>query len=56
MCIIPNFWIEVLYKKNFQYSMNILKWTIVVIVATIAVTIVAVTFLVTNSVNSILTP
>jgi hypothetical protein len=36
--------------------MSILKWSIVVIVAIIAVTIVAVTFLVTNSANTILAP
>jgi len=36
--------------------MNILKWVIVVIAGLVAVTIVAVTFLVTNSANTILAP
>ena len=36
--------------------MNIIKWTIVVIAGLVAVTIVAVTFLVTNSANTILSP
>jgi hypothetical protein len=36
--------------------MNILKWAIVVIAGLVAVTIVAVTFLVTNSANTILAP
>jgi len=36
--------------------MNILKWAIVVIAAIASVTIVAVTFLVTNSANTILAP
>jgi len=36
--------------------MNILKWTIIVIAGLVAVTIVAVTFLITNSANTILTP
>jgi hypothetical protein len=36
--------------------MNILKWAIIVIAGLVAVTIVAVTFLVTNSANTILAP
>jgi hypothetical protein len=36
--------------------MNIIKWTIVVIAGIVAVTIVAVAFLVTNSANTILAP
>jgi hypothetical protein len=36
--------------------MNIIKWTIVVIAGIAAVTIVAVTLLITNSANTILTP
>ena len=36
--------------------MNILKWAIVVIAGLVAVTIVAVTFLITNSANTILAP
>jgi hypothetical protein len=36
--------------------MNILKWAIVIIAGIIAVTIVAVTFLITNSANTILSP
>jgi hypothetical protein len=36
--------------------MNILKWAIVVIAGIAAVTIVSVTFLITNSANTILAP
>ncbi len=43
-------------QKKLRNSVNIIKWTIVVIAGIAAVTIVAVTFLVTNSANTILTP
>jgi len=42
--------------KKLRICMNILKWTIIVIAGLVAVTIVAVTFLVTNSANTILSP
>ena len=36
--------------------MNIIKWTIVVIVGIISATTIAVAFLITNSVNTVLSP
>jgi len=36
--------------------MNIIKWTIVVVVGIMSATAIGVTFLITNSVNTILSP
>jgi hypothetical protein len=44
------------FKSMKNNDMNILKWTIVVIAGITAVTIVAVTFLITNSANIVLAP
>jgi len=45
-----------LIRKKLRNCMNIIKWTIVVIAGIASVTIVAVSFLVTNSANTILAP
>ena len=36
--------------------MNIIKWTVVVVAGIISATAIGVTFLITNSVNTVLTP
>jgi hypothetical protein len=36
--------------------MNIIKWTIVVVVGVISATLIGMTFLITNSVNTVLSP
>ena len=44
------------FRKKIKNYMNILEWTVVVIVGIASVTAVAVTFLIPNSANTIFNP